>query len=62
MAGAAGLMEIEATKTEEKPMQYQDVKPKISRLKVQSIAGKNVSLPSLWKDRRILLVFLRHFG
>lgn len=29
---------------------------------IYNIQGEKVDLPSLWSDRTILLVFLRHFG
>lgn len=43
-------------------MRYEDIKLKIKGLTVQTLEGKNISVASLWQDRRILLAFLRHFG
>jgi len=45
-----------------KTMRYEDLKPKIKGLTVQSLDGKNIPVESLWKDHRIVLAFLRHFG
>lgn len=41
---------------------YQDLKQKISGVMVKSIDGKEVALESLWKERRVVIGFLRHFG
>ena len=35
---------------------------RISGLTVQRLDGEPVELESLWKDRRIVLTFFRHFG
>jgi hypothetical protein len=45
-----------------KPMDYKELGKRISKLTVKDIHGKEVELASLWSDRRIVLVFLRHFG
>lgn len=31
-------------------------------LTVQNVDGEPVEMDSLWKDRKVVLVFLRHFG
>jgi hypothetical protein len=36
--------------------------PDVSGLTVLSIEKEIVQLESLWRDRRIILTFLRHFG
>ena len=44
-------------------MKYDDkFKKEISGITVQSLDGTAVELESLWKDRRIVLTFFRHFG
>lgn len=43
-------------------MNYADVKSKIEGLTVQSLDGENIILESLWRNRRLVLAFLRHFG
>jgi hypothetical protein len=43
-------------------MTYEELKPRIAGITVQSLEGKDVVLKSLWARRRIALVFLRHFG
>ena len=42
--------------------EYQDLKKKVSGVLVKTVEGKEVALDSLWKDRRIVLGFTRHFG
>ncbi|MBU0992309.1 MAG: hypothetical protein KJ737_07425 [Proteobacteria bacterium] len=43
-------------------MDYQNVTQDISGIMVQNLDGEAVELESLWKNRRIVLTFLRHFG
>ncbi len=43
-------------------MTYDEFKPHIKGVTVQPLLGKEIKLESLWKDRRIVLAFLRHFG
>jgi len=45
-----------------KPMDYQELGKRISKLTVKDTRGKEVEISSLWSERRIVLVFLRHFG
>lgn len=42
------------------PRELNALKP--TNLTITNMEGKQVELSSLWKDRRVLLVFLRHFG
>lgn len=41
---------------------YDALKPKISDLKVRNPDNEQVAMESLWEQRRVVLVFLRHFG
>ncbi len=43
-------------------MIFEEMKPLIAGVTVQSLQKKEVVLESLWKERRIVLAFLRHFG
>lgn len=43
-------------------MTYVELKTRVSGVKIQTLEGKDLPLESLWKDRRIVLAFLRHFG
>ncbi len=43
-------------------MTYGELKPRVAGVFVQSVKGEAVPLESLWQGRRIVLVFLRHFG
>ena len=43
-------------------MNYEQVASKIAGLTVRSVKGEDVALESLWKNRRVVLAFLRHFG
>ena len=43
-------------------MTYDELKPRMAGITVQSLEGEEVVLKSLWARRRIVLVFLRHFG
>ena len=43
-------------------MTYDELKPRITAVTVQSLQGHEVKLESLWAGRRIALAFLRHFG
>jgi len=45
-----------------KPMDYKELEKRVSKLTVLDIEGEAVEIESLWKDRRIILAFLRHFG
>lgn len=47
---------------EEKMMKYEVLKKKITGVMVKNVEGKEVALESLWKERRIVLSFMRHFG
>jgi len=35
---------------------------KLGRQKVSDETGKQIKLSALWKDKRVVLVFIRHFG
>lgn len=43
-------------------MNYEQLSPRIAGLTVKNTAGEDVVLESLWKDRQVVLAFLRHFG
>jgi len=43
-------------------MTYDELKPRISGVKVETLKEDMVELESLWALRRIVLAFLRHFG
>ncbi|TWI73070.1 hypothetical protein LZ24_01481 [Desulfobotulus alkaliphilus] len=45
----------------EKDMQKNAV-PDVSEISVLDLDSHSVALNSLWEDRRIVLVFLRHYG
>jgi hypothetical protein len=48
--------------TQEGEMTYDELKPLITGVTVQTLEGTGVKLVSLWEGRRIVLAFLRHFG
>jgi hypothetical protein len=35
---------------------------KLGRQKVSDETGNQIKLSALWKDKRVVLVFIRHFG
>ena len=41
---------------------YETLQEKISGLTVTSLDSEAVAVESLWENRRLVLVFLRHFG
>jgi len=43
-------------------MNYDQLSPKISGIKVKTMEGEEILLESLWKDKRVVVAFLRHFG
>ncbi|MBA2881516.1 hypothetical protein HNR65_001843 [Desulfosalsimonas propionicica] len=43
-------------------MDYQDLKPRITGVKIENLQQEIVELVSVWKNRTVLLSFLRHFG
>ncbi len=43
-------------------MNYDQLSLKIAGLKVKNTKGEEVVLESLWKDKRVVVAFLRHFG
>ena len=47
---------------QEGEMTYDELKPRIVGVTVQSLQGSEVKIESLWEGRRIVLAFLRHFG
>ena len=50
------------SKTAEVEMKYEDIAGDLSAITVESMEEKAVVIESLWSDRRIVLVFIRHFG
>jgi hypothetical protein len=38
------------------------VSPEAARAVIRDLAGNERSLGELWRDRTVVLVFLRHFG
>jgi hypothetical protein len=53
---------VSQVKTADVKMKYDDLATGLSGVKVQNTKGESVELESLWSDRRVVLVFLRHFG
>jgi hypothetical protein len=49
-------------RAQEEIMTYDELKLRIAGIAVTGIDGKIVALESLWRARRVVLVFLRHFG
>ncbi len=43
-------------------MTYDELKSRIAGIAVTGVDGKDVPIESLWQARRVVLVFLRHFG
>jgi len=43
-------------------MVYEELKPRLSDVKVKNINGESLAIESLWASRPVLLAFLRHFG
>lgn len=43
-------------------MNYEQLSSKIQGLTIKNTNGEDVPLESLWKDRQVVLAFLRHFG
>lgn len=43
-------------------MTYDELRPRIAGISVTGLDGKEMALESLWRARRVVLVFLRHFG
>ena len=43
-------------------MTYDELKPRIAGVSVDNLEEEAVVLESLWRGRRIVLAFLRHFG
>jgi len=41
---------------------YDALQPEIDNLTVRSLEDQAVALEDLWQDRRVVLVFLRHYG
>lgn len=70
MCGPAGkallsplaLTPIHTMHAQEGAMTYDELKPRIVGVTVQSLQETDVKIESLWEDRRIVLAFLRHFG
>lgn len=51
-----------ANSTQERTMTYDELKPRVAGITVEGLDGRVVALESLWRGRRVVLVFLRHFG
>ena len=47
---------------QEGTMTYDELKPRIAGVSVDNLEEEAVVLESLWRGRRIVLAFLRHFG
>lgn len=43
-------------------MDYGQLSPKLKGITVKGLDGQEVELESLWKERRAVVAFLRHFG
>jgi cytochrome oxidase Cu insertion factor (SCO1/SenC/PrrC family) len=43
-------------------MDYKQLEKRIANLSVKNMEGKDVALDSLWEQKRVVLVFVRHFG
>jgi hypothetical protein len=41
---------------------YEMLRPKIAGLTVNNLNNEAVAVDRLWQDRRVVLVFLRHYG
>lgn len=50
------------SKTAEVEMEYEDIAGDLSAITIENMEAEAVMLESLWSDRRIVLVFIRHFG
>ena len=53
---------VSQVKTADVKTNYDDLATGISGIKVQNTKGEDIELQSLWSNRRVVLVFLRHFG
>ena len=58
----AGINPHSPMHAQEGEMTYDELKPRIVGVTVQSLQENDVKIESLWEDRRIVLAFLRHFG
>ncbi len=43
-------------------MTYDELKTRLKGVTVESLQDREVTVESLWALRRVVLVFLRHFG
>lgn len=62
---ACGLILSGCATTGEKSMatiNYDDFAAPVSGLTFQDLEGRSVAVETLWENRRVALVFLRHFG
>lgn len=48
--------------SQENTMNDQALFQSVHGLTVQNLDGEAVAMDSLWQDRKVVLVFLRHFG
>jgi hypothetical protein len=53
---------VSQVKIPDAQMKYDDLATGLTGIKVQNTKGEFVELESLWSNRRVALVFLRHFG
>jgi hypothetical protein len=53
---------VSQVKTPDVKTKHADLAAGISGIKVQNTKGEPVELESLWSNRRVVIVFLRHFG
>lgn len=43
-------------------MDYGQLEKRIANLSVKDMEGKEVAFESIWEQKRVVLVFIRHFG
>lgn len=63
--GSLGLMLLGCTTkniNKENGMNDQAVFERLNGLTVKTMDGQDIAMTSLWADRRVALVFLRHYG
>ena len=53
---------VSQVKTADVKTKYDDLATGLSGIKVQNTKGESVELESLWSNRRVVIIFLRHFG
>jgi hypothetical protein len=55
-----GWASQEQTKSD--AIDYGQLEKRIANLSVKNMDGKDVALVSIWEQKRVMLVFIRHFG